>query len=138
MSLIGGKEYLNSFINESSTIVAKAGAELVNAAHLAVMFDANGEVVIADNGADAIGLILGSSPETIAKGSDVHILIKNIGLGVAMNNSIAKGQLVTVSSTGQIVSAGENEFIFGRALTEPTAAGQLIQVQINPMGYKVL
>jgi hypothetical protein len=131
---VGPLEQLNSFVNASPTIEARAGAEIDEPAHKAVMFDSDGNVVIATSGDKAIGTILSSSPDPIHAGEPVHILIKYIGLAVA-GAAIAKGDLVTVNATGQVITADEGDFIFGRAFTAATAAGQAVQVQINGMGY---
>ena len=126
-------EYLNAFINNSDTIAEKAGAELKNARHKAVMYDSDGNVIIATSGDKAIGVVLSNTAETVEKGYDLHILIKQIGL-VEAGGAIAKGDLVTVNSTGQVTKAASGEFIFGRAYTAAEVAEGLVQVQINHMG----
>ena len=132
---VGPLEWLNSFINNSATIKELAGAELDAPAHKAVMYDTNGNVVIATSGDVAIGTILSSSLDPILQGAPVHILIKYIGLLVC-SSPIAKGDLVTIDANGMGETAASGNFIFGRAFTATTAAGQAVQVQINPMGYK--
>ena len=131
---IGPLERLNSFINESPTIVENAAADIAEPAHKAVMYDTDGNVVIAASGDKAIGLILSSSLDPIAQGRQTHILIKYIGLGVA-GAAINKGDLLTVNATGQLIPAASGAFIFGRAFTAAPVVGQDVQVQINQMGY---
>jgi hypothetical protein len=131
---VGPLERLNSFINNSATIVEKAGAQLNAPAHKAVMYDADGNVVLATSGEKAIGTVLSSSPDPIAAGAPVHILIKYIGL-LAAGGAIAKGDLVTIDANGQGVPAQTGDFIFGRAYTAANEAGEAVQVQINPMGF---
>jgi hypothetical protein len=130
----GPLERLNSTINNSSTIVENAGANIPGPAHKAVMYDTNGDVIIATSGDVAIGTVLSSSLNPIVAGRQVHIAIKNIGL-VETGAAIVKGALVTINATGQAITATEGSFIFGRAFTASTAAGDVIQVQINQMGY---
>ena len=134
MSAFGNLDRLNSFINNSATIVENAGADIVAPAHKAVMYDVDGNVVIATSGDKAIGLILSSSPDPIKAGRQVHFLVKEIGLGEA-GGAISKGDFVTVNATGQLIKATSGAFIFGRAFTSTTEAGEAVQVQVNPMGY---
>ena len=128
-------EYLNAFINSSPTIVEKAAADIAAPAHKAVMYDSDGDVLTATSGDVAIGFILSSSPDPIKKGRQVHILIKDIGL-VEAGGEIKKGDLITIDAAGQAVAADSDDFIFGRAFTSAGAAGEVIQAQINQMGYK--
>ena len=131
---IGPLERLTSFINNSATIVENAGADIVTPAHKAVAYDTNGNVVLATTGEEAIGVILSSSLDPIKQGSQVHILVKDIGL-LEAGGAIAKGAFVTINSNGQGVAAESEDFIFGRAFTAASTAGEAVQVQINPMGY---
>ncbi len=134
-------EFLTSFCNASNTISERLGADIPNAPHKAVMFDSNGDVVLAADPSKAIGILLSDTPQTDSdaaptakKGSAVSILIKNIGL-LEAGESITKGALVTINASGQGVPAASGSFIFGRAFSSASAAGQLFQVQINPSGY---
>jgi hypothetical protein len=131
---IGPNERLNSFINASATIWEKAGAQIDEPAHKAVMYDANGNVVIATSGEAAIGLVLSSTLDPIFQNAPVHILIKYIGLGNAAA-PIAKGDLLTVNADGDLTPAASGDFIFGRAFTAAPTPGEAVQVQINQMGY---
>jgi hypothetical protein len=131
---IGPNERLTSFINNSSTIWEKAGAQIDEPAHKAVMYDTDGNVVIATDGESAIGVILSSTLDPIASSAPVHILVKNIGL-LEVAEPIAKGAFVTINADGQGVNASSGDFIFGRAFTAPKTAGEVVQIQINPMGY---
>jgi hypothetical protein len=135
-----GHEYLNAFINNSSTIREKLGADIPNAPHKAVMYDASGDVVLATNGFQAVGILLSDTrqlPEsgtpTAKAGTEVDILIKYIGL-IEAGGTIAKGDAVTVNASGQAVKANTGDFIFGFAFTAAGASGELVQVQINRAG----
>ena len=126
---VGPLERLNSFINESPTICEKAGTNIDAPAHKAVMYDDDGNVVLATSGEKAIGVILSSSPDPIIKGSQVNILISCIGL-LEAGGEIKKGDYVTINSAGQGVVAEENDHVFGRAFTKSGNAGEVIQIQI--------
>ncbi|MCL2416028.1 MAG: DUF2190 family protein [Defluviitaleaceae bacterium] len=132
--MAGALERLNSTMNNSATIVEIAAADIPAPAHKAVMYNANGDVVIATSGDAAIGMVLSSSLDPISAGRRVHILIKYIGL-LEAGAAITKGQLITINPQGQGVPATSGDFIFGRAFESATAAGNVIQVQINQMGY---
>ncbi len=126
-------ERLNAFINASPTIAERAGTELAGLAHKTVMYDDNGDVVIATSGDKAIGLVLSDTLDPVPKGRDVNILVKYIGLGEA-GAEVKKGDLLTVNATGQVIPATSGSFIFGRAFSAATEAGESVHVQINPMG----
>jgi phosphohistidine swiveling domain-containing protein len=126
-------ERLNAFINESATIYEKAGAIIVAPAHKAVMYDEDGNVILAASGEKAIGVILSSTSDPIEKDAPVHILIRAIGLLEAAE-AIKKGAYVTIDATGRGTVAKSGEAIFGRAFTSVAAEGECVQVQINPMG----
>lgn len=130
----GPLERLNSFINSSPTIVEKAGADIAAPAHKAVMYNENGDVIIATSGDAAIGTILSSSPDPIKQGRQVHILIKEIGL-IEAGAVINKGAKITINASGQAIPATSGTFVFGRAFTGANEAGEVIQAQINQMGF---
>jgi len=126
---------VNAMINNSPTIIEKLGANIESPPHKVVMYDANGDVVIATAGDVAIGAILSNTWEPMLAGQEVSILIKNIGL-VEAGAAISKGTQVTVNTEGQVIPAVSGDGIFGRAFTAASAPGEVIQVQINNMGYK--
>ena len=133
MGKIGALERLNAFINNSATITELVGQAGIQApVHKAVMYDGDGNVVLADGGNKAIGIILSNTIEPKTAGERVHILIKNIGL-LEAGAAIAKGDLVTINSKGQGQKAARGNFIFGRAFTA-AGAGEAVQVQIKHMG----
>ena len=108
---VGQLERLTSFINNSATIVENAGANIASPAHKAVAYDASGNVVLATNGEEAIGVILSSSHDPISQGGQVNILVKNIGL-LEAGGAISKGACVTINGNGQGVTAQTGDFIF--------------------------
>lgn len=128
------KEYLNAFMNNSATIREVAGAEIKNAAHKAVSYNADGKVILpAAAGDPAVGFILSDTLD-LADGDETNILIKDIGLGEA-SAAIAKGAAVTVTTAGTLAKAESGNFILGFAMTAASAAGELIQVQLTKSGY---
>ncbi len=135
------KEFLNAFINDSNTISVTLGADIPNAPHKAVMFDSNGDAVLATDASKSIGILLSNTTQTnlsgtptALKGNSACVLIKNIGL-LEAGDAIPKGSLVTINPSGQGITATPGSFIFGRAFTAANASGQLFQVLINPAGY---
>ena len=126
-------EYLNSFINKSSTIIEKAGTNLVNPAHKAVMYDDNGNVVTASSGDKAIGVVLSDVSSSVVKGDTLSILIKDIGL-IEAGGEISKGDALSVNENGQAIKAEAGSFIFGFAFSGANAAGEVVQIQINKAG----
>ncbi|MCL2215404.1 MAG: DUF2190 family protein [Defluviitaleaceae bacterium] len=131
---MAGVRRFNAMINNSPTIAETLGADMTNVPHRAVMYDTNGNVVLATAGDAAIGVVLSSTMEPLTAGAQVSILIKNIGL-VEAGAIIAKGDLLTVNADGVVVPATSGDGIFGRAFTAAGAPGEIIQVQINFMGY---
>jgi len=134
MNLADGKlERLNAFINSSAVVAEIAGADIAEPAYKAAMYDENGNVAVATDGAKAFGLILGNTPGPIAKGRQVDVLIKDIGL-LEAGGGIAKGDPVTVNASGQGTKAAKGDFIFGWAFTG-AASGECAQVQISRSGH---
>ena len=136
------KQYLNAFQNNSATIRDVTAADITNAAHKAVTFNNDGELILpATNGAPAVGFILSDAPGyesgsdiVTPAGSEVDVLIKDIGLGIAAGASV-KGAAVTVTTTGAVQTAVAGNFILGFAMTAASAAGALVQVQLTKSGY---
>jgi len=132
------KEYLNAFVNNSATVRGAAAKEMTGAPHKAVAFDKDGNLDLPTAGGPALGFVLSDAPGgtdgKIPAGTEIDVLIKDIGLGEA-SAAIAKGDAVAVTATGQLKTAAGGEFILGFAMTAAEAAGQLVQVQITKSGY---
>jgi hypothetical protein len=126
-------EYLTAFINNSATITEKAGEDIPEPAHKAVMYDSNGDVVLATSGDKAIGVILSDTLNPVKQGRLVNVLIRHIGL-LEAGGAIAKGDPVTVNASGQGVAAASGDFIFGWAYTATVEEGECVQVQITRSG----
>lgn len=127
--------FISTGINDTPTIVGKAGIPLVGAAFHAAVFDAAGDIVPAGAGANAVGLFVPTTPDVVAAGADVNVQIKDIGLWVT-GAAVLAGAEVASNAAGQAITAAANAFIVGIALETATAAGQIIKVQIVKAGYK--
>lgn len=126
--------YFGSSINESPTIVLPAGDKLENARGIALAIK-DGAVVKPEAGAHVIGLSLIETDETVEKGIDVDIQIKDIGKWVA-GEEITVGTELATDANGQAVAAKGGDFIVGVALSSAAQAGTWIRVQIIKAGYK--
>ena len=133
------KEYLNAFMNNSATVRGTLASAITGAPHKAVVFDSDGNIALPTAAGDpALGFVLSDAPggdtgETPA-GTEVDVLIKDIGLGEA-SAAIAKGAAVSVTATGTLATAAKGDFILGFAMTAASAKGELVQVQITKSGY---
>ena len=126
--------YIGTTINESSVITATAGADLTNAAFLAVKFDAEGNVVLCGDGENAIGILTAETPEAVAKGDGVTVQIKNVGMAKA-GAAVTVGAEVAVDAAGKLIPAVASKFIVGIALSAAAADG-VFNVDICKCGYK--
>lgn len=126
--------YFGSSINESPTIVLPAGDKLENARGIALAIK-DGAVVKPEAGAHVIGLSLIETDETVEKGIDVDIQIKDIGKWVA-GEEITVGTELATDANGNAVAAKDGDFIIGVALSSAKEAGTWIRVQIIKAGYK--
>lgn len=126
--------YFGTSINESPTIVLPAGDKLENARGIALAVK-DGAVIKPAAGAHVIGLSLIETDETVEKGMDVDIQIKDIGKWVA-GEEITVGTELATNTEGKAVAAKAGDFIVGMALSSASAAGTWIKVQIIKAGYK--
>lgn len=126
--------YFGSSINDSPTIVLPAGVKLENARGIALVIAA-GAVIKPAAGAHIIGISLIETDETVEKGTDVDIQIKDIGKWVA-GEEITVGTELATDANGNAVAAKTGDFIVGVALSNAAEAGTWIKVQIIKAGYK--
>lgn len=126
--------YLGTSINESPTIVLPAGEKLEQARGIALALQ-EGSVVKPAAGAHVIGLSLIETEETVEKGADVDIQIKDIGKWVA-GEEISAGTELATDAAGRAVTAKTGDFIVGVALGSASDAGTWVKVQIIKAGYK--
>ncbi len=139
---MSSKQYLNAFINNTATIREAVAVDITDASHKAVAYNSEGNLILpAADGDPAVGVILsdaaafdsGSALVTKA-GMEVDVLIKNIGL-IEAGEAVAKGDLLTVCTTGCAKKAAAGNFILGVAMTAADTAGELVQIQITKSGY---
>lgn len=125
--------FISTGINDSPVITGKAAAAIENGAFLAAKFDANGNIVLAGAGENALGLLIATTPENVAAGEDVTIQIKDIGLWKT-GEAVAAGAELTPDANGAAVAAEAGKYVTAIALESAPAAGQVIKVQIVKSG----
>lgn len=133
-----GINYIGTQINQSPTIVEKAGAAIEDARGKIVKYDTSGNIVLATAGAVAIGItimedgandITGAESGKVASGDDVTVQIKDIGL-VKAGGTIAKGDEIASDASGCAVKATDGDFVIGTARTK-AASGEYCHIIIN-------
>lgn len=134
-----GKNYNGVQINQSPTIVEKAGAEIADVRNLIMKYDTNGDVVLATAGTDIpVGIaiieagyndITGNTSGKAAKGDDIDILVKDMGVVLA-GATIKKGQEVTAGAGGKAAVAAAGNYVLGIAL-ESVSEGEYCMIQIT-------
>lgn len=120
-------QYDYGFMRTHPTIWEKLGADLSNGRHKAVAFNESGEIVLATNGEDAVGIILSSLSPEAKLGDDVEVLVKDIGL-LEVGEPVKKGDSLTINEEGLGVIATEGQVVFARALTVGGSANATVEV----------
>jgi len=131
--------YIGSQINDSPTIVEKAGADVTDCRNLLYKYDDNGQLVVAGAGelVAGIGLIesgyndvTGGESGKVKAGEDLTVQIKDIGL-VKAGGAIKKGAEVASDANGKAVEAAEGDYVIGIAQDKAEADGDYIYIQIT-------
>lgn len=132
------RNYNGVQINPSPTIIEKAGAAIEDVRNRIMKFDENGDVVPATAGTDIpVGIaiieagyndISGVNSGKVAKGDEVDILIKEIGVVIA-GATIKKGQEIAAGADGLAAVAAGGDYVLGIALDD-AAANDYLPVQI--------
>lgn len=132
------KNYNGVQINQTPTIVEQAGGAIDDVRNRIMKFDDDGNVVLATAGTDIpVGIaiieagyndISGKESGYVAKGDDVDILIKDIGVVLA-GASIKKGQEITAGANGKAAVAVSGNYVLGFA-RHNAEADEYLQVQI--------
>lgn len=131
-------------INQSVTIVEKAGADIADVRNRIVAYDEDGNIILAaDGSAVLVGIALiesgtndisGAESGKATIGSDVDIQIKDIGYILA-GGKIAKGDEVTAAN-GLAVKAEAGNYVVGIALSaaakDDYCRVQIIKYQKSP------
>lgn len=124
--------FLATSINESATIVEKAGTDIVDVRGKAVKYSA-GNVVLAGAGEAAIGVGILTNDENIKAGADVDIQIKDIG-HVCAGATLTKGTELAADADGKLVAANDGNYVVAIAMEDATVAGAYIRARL--VNYK--
>ena len=113
-------------INQSVTIVEQAGVAIEDCRNRIMVYDENGNVILATDGTKPIigialiesGLndISGKDSGSVKAGDDVDIQIKDIGYILA-GTEITKGSEVTSGTGGLATVASDGDYVAGIALS---------------------
>lgn len=133
-----GKNYNGVQINQSPTIIEKAGAEIADVRNKIMKYDTNGAVVLAAAGTDIpLGIALieagynditGSESGKVKAGDAVDILVKDMGVVIA-GAAIKKGQEIAAGAGGAAAVAVSGNYVLGIAL-EDAAKDEFVTIQI--------
>lgn len=131
--------YIGNQINQSPTIVEKAGADIADGRNKLYKYDTNGDLVLAGAGEMAVGIglietgyndVTGVEAGKVVKGDNVTVQIKDIGL-VQAGAEIKKGAEVAADANGLAVTAQTGNYVIGIAQDAATAKGDFIYIQIT-------
>ena len=85
-------------------------------------------------GKEATGIVL-LGDETVAKGDDITVQIRNQGMWAA-GAKIEAGDFLAVDAEGLCQKATTGQYILAMALTPATAKGDIVNVAIIHAGYE--
>lgn len=132
------KNYHGVQINQSPTIVERAGADIADVRNRIMKYDDNGNVVLATAGTDIpVGIALieagyndisGIEAGKVVTDDDVDILVKDMGVVLA-GAEIKKGQEIAAGADGLAAVAASGDYVLGIAL-ETVAENEFCQIQI--------
>lgn len=132
------KNYNFVQINQSATIVEKAGAEIADCRNRIMKYDANGDVVLATAGTDIpVGIALieagyndisGVESGKADVGDEIDILVKDMGV-VLTGAAVKKGQEIAAGANGLAAVAASGNYVLGIAL-ENAGANEFVTIQI--------
>ncbi|MBQ5659067.1 MAG: hypothetical protein IIV02_06040 [Peptococcaceae bacterium] len=123
------KIYTSAQINDSATLVFPAAEAIEDVRNKVVVVTADGAKVATGATAPYMGVGLITNDFPIAKGGDVHIQIKEIGL-VGVGAEVTAGADVSAGADGLVKPAADGEYVLGVALSNG-AVGDKIYIQIN-------
>lgn len=132
------KNYNGVQINQSPTIVEKAGADIADVRNRIMKYDENGNVVLATAGTDKpLGIALieagynditGETSGQVKTGDRVDILVKEMGVVLA-GATIKKGDEIAAGANGLAAVAASGDYVLGIAL-EAAEANDFLAIQI--------
>lgn len=126
--------YYGTTINESPVIAGIAAADMEKTAFLAVKFDGEGKIAVADEkGKNVLGL-LPAEQEDIKAGGTVTVQVKDMGLWKA-SAAFNAGDELTTTADGKAAKAESGDFITAIALEKAESDGDIVKVQIVKAGY---
>lgn len=120
--------FLATSINNSATIVEKAGAAISDVRGKAVKYS-SGNVVLCGAGEAAIGVGILTNDEATASGADVDIQVKDIGM-VLTGGAVAKGAELASDANGKLVTASGGDYVIAVAMEAAAAANTYIKAQM--------
>lgn len=134
-----GRNFNGVQINQSPTIIEKAGADISDCRNRIMKYDEDGNVVLATAGADIpVGIALieagqndisGVESGKVMAGEDVDIQIKDIGYAIA-GADIRKGAEVAAGAEGKAAVAASGDYVLGIALSKATE-GNYVRIQLG-------
>lgn len=128
-----GNTYEYTGIDTSLIMQVVMGAE-VKEAHCKAVVLQEGKAVLPTAGAAPIGILLISSEDTLATGTEAAVQVSARGLWKA-GAAFAAGELLAVDAEGLCQKAASGQFIYARALEAARAKGDIVKVQIINAGY---
>ncbi len=133
------KNFNGTQINQSVTIVEKAGTAVPDCRNKLLKYDSAGNVVLAADGtAPIVGVAIieagyndvsGAESGKVEVGDDIDIQIKDIGYVIA-SADISKGAEVTAATGGLAATAATGDYVIGTALSA-AHEGDYFRVQIT-------
>lgn len=122
---MANRNFHGTQINQSVTIVEKAGVAIADCRKRAMIYDSNGDVILASDGTKPmVGIALieagmndisGVNAGRVEAGEPLDIQIKDMGYVLA-GGDIAKGAEVTAGADGVAVTAAAGDYVLGIAL----------------------
>ena len=126
------KKYQYTQINETATIIEKAGADIDDVRCRMVKYDASGNVVLCGAGEAPLGVAIITNASEHKAGDDVDIQIRYNGMIMA-GAAFAKGDPLASDANGKAVKATTGNII-GIALEAAAGDGAVVHF-IMDKGY---
>lgn len=119
--------YLATSINESPVIVGTANAAITDVRGHALVFNATGNVVLAEAGATplGIGIMTQGDEGAVAEGEEITIQHKDIGY-VCAGAEFVKGASLSVDANGAFITTAGEAAAVAIALEAASGAGQYV------------
>lgn len=119
-----------AFENKGKTISRVAGADLRTSQYCFVELNSSGQIVLAGDGEDAIG-ILQDAPNT----GEVAEVMVGAGISKVKAGAVASvGNYVASDSTGRAVSPVTGDRRLGQFLEAPGAADEIVTMLFQKLG----